>query len=58
MNDERLIWLIEVFLKYFEDWKLSIDQRPGNSTKADWGICFYLGKHMKGSILMFTQLLI
>ena len=36
MNDERLI----VFLKYFEDWKVSIDQRPGNLTKADWGNMF------------------
>ena len=31
-NDERFTWLIDTFLKYFADWKLAIDARPGNFT--------------------------
>ena len=37
---KRLIWLTKVFLKYFEYWKLSTDQRPGNFTEADRGNMF------------------
>ena len=29
LNDERFAWLINNFLQYFEDWKQSIDERPG-----------------------------
>ena len=31
-NDERFNWLKNEFLKYFEDWKESIANRPGNFT--------------------------
>lgn len=31
-NDLRLYWLTNVFLKYFEDWLQSIENRPGNFT--------------------------
>ena len=31
-NDERFTWLIDSFLKYFEDWKVSIETRAGNFT--------------------------
>ena len=34
VNDERFIWLKNIFLKYFEDWQLSIRTRPGNFTKT------------------------
>ena len=32
-DDERFIWLIDTFLKYFSDWKESIATRPGQFTK-------------------------
>ena len=32
LNDERFIWLIDTFLKYFSDWKDSIANRPGQFT--------------------------
>ena len=32
LNDERFEWLEEVFLKYFENWKRNIENRPGNFT--------------------------
>ena len=41
-DDDRLRWLKEEFLKYFFDWKLSIDNR-GDYTK-----CSYHGKVLKG----------
>ena len=34
VNDERFIWLKNIFLKYFEDWQLSIRTPPGNFTKT------------------------
>ena len=33
INDHRFEWLINVFLKYLADWKLSTQNRPGNFTK-------------------------
>lgn len=32
VNDERFIWLEDVFLDYFFKWKNSIENRPGNFT--------------------------
>ena len=32
-NDPRFLWLTDVFLKYFEEWQTSIENRPGNFTK-------------------------
>lgn len=32
VNDERFDWLRDTFLKYFEDWKYSIENRQGNFT--------------------------
>ena len=33
VNDDRFGWLQNVFLKYFEDWLTSIEQRPGNFSR-------------------------
>ena len=33
VDDEQFMWLLDVFLKYFDDWKTSIDDRPGNFTR-------------------------
>ena len=33
VNDDRFDWLQNVFLKYFEDWLTSIEQRPGNFSR-------------------------
>ena len=33
VNDPRFAWLQNVFLKYFEDWLHSIEQRPGNFSR-------------------------
>ena len=33
VNDPRFSWLRNVFLKYFEDWLVSISQRPGNFSR-------------------------
>ena len=30
VDDERFAWLENVFLKYFEDWLNSINDRPGS----------------------------
>ncbi|XP_069106990.1 uncharacterized protein [Argopecten irradians] len=34
VDDERLTWLLEDFLNYFEEWKQSIERRPGDFTAA------------------------
>ena len=34
-NDDRLVWMKETFLKYFEDWKASITARKGPFTPAE-----------------------
>ena len=33
VNDSRFSWLRNVFLKYFQDWLNSAEQRQGNFTK-------------------------
>ena len=33
VNDDRFDWLQNVFLKYFEDWLMSIEQHPGNFSR-------------------------
>ena len=33
INDERFDWLENDFLKYFSDWKVSIENRPGDFTQ-------------------------
>ena len=33
VNHNRFGWLQNVFLKYFEDWLTSIEQRPGNFSR-------------------------
>ena len=33
VNDDRFGWLQNVFLKYFENWLTSIEQRPGNFSR-------------------------
>jgi len=33
LNDPRLCWLEDDFLKYLDDWKKAVDERPGNFTK-------------------------
>ena len=34
-NDPRFSWLKNQFLKYFEDWLRSIEERPGAYTKHE-----------------------
>ena len=33
VNDDRFGWLQNVFLKHFEDWLTSIEQRPANFSR-------------------------
>ena len=33
VNDDWFGWLQNIFLKYFEDWLTSIEQRPGNFSR-------------------------
>ena len=33
LNDPRLRWLEDDFLKYLDDWRKSVEKRPGNFTK-------------------------
>ena len=33
VNDQRFLWLPNAFLKYFQDWLNSVEQRQGNFTK-------------------------
>ena len=33
VNDSRFLWLRNVFVKYFQDWVNSVEQREGNFTK-------------------------
>ena len=35
MNDERLEWLENEFLGYFEQWRAWVEARPGNFSKED-----------------------
>ena len=56
-NDERFIWLTDILLKYFSDWKISIIARPGQFTDNNRGdlliitepICLFHGKPLTGS---------
>ena len=34
-DDERLPWLTDTFLAYFEDWEKNVKNRPGNFSKTD-----------------------
>lgn len=34
VNDSRFDWLDNSFLKYFQEWKQSIERRPGNYTRT------------------------
>ena len=40
VNDQRFSWLQNVFLKYFEDWQTSIEQRPGTFSRNTKGNMF------------------
>eukprot|EP00112_Aurelia_sp_Birch-Aquarium-sp1_P016687 Seg3808.2 transcript_id=Seg3808.2/GoldUCD/mRNA.D3Y31 product="DNA transposase THAP9" pseudo=true protein_id=Seg3808.2/GoldUCD/D3Y31 len=40
VDDERFVWLKEIFLKYFSDWLQSINTREGNFSKGDRGNMF------------------
>ena len=40
IDGERFIWLREVFLKYFSDWKRSIDRKHGNLSATEKGKLF------------------
>ncbi len=40
VDDERFVWLQDVFLKYFRDWLQSINAREGNFSKGDRGNMF------------------
>ena len=42
VNDRRFSWLCKVFLKSFQDWLISVQQRQGNFTKdADQKMFIY-----------------
>jgi hypothetical protein len=35
IDDARLTWLIDDFLKYFDDWKVAVENRPGQFSKSE-----------------------
>ena len=35
VDDERFVWLREVFIKYFSDWKVSIDSKHNNLSATE-----------------------
>ena len=35
VDDERFVWLEDTFLEYFNQWKINIDNRPGNFSQED-----------------------
>lgn len=39
-DDERFAWLVDVFLKYLDDWKQSTLDRPGNFSADERGKMF------------------
>ena len=46
IDDPRFSWLKNQFLKYFEDWLRSIEERPGVYTKSEKNRkCLYHRKH-------------
>ena len=56
-DDKRFIWLREVFLKYFSDWKISIDRKHGNLSATEKSKLFISWKTYEG-IQMTTYSLI
>ena len=44
VDDPRFSWLRNVFLRYFEDWLASVEQRPGN-----------FSRNAKGKMFIFQQ---
>ena len=63
-NDERFDWLRSEFLKYFETWKSTTQNRNGNFSKSDRGRMFiswqtYQGLHIStNSIIEATKFLL
>ena len=47
-DDERLRWLQDEFLKYFSDWKLSIDNKEGNYTSMERNKMFISWQSFEG----------
>ena len=47
-NDPRFSWLKNQFLKYFEDWLRSIEERPGAYTKSEKQKMFILSQTYEG----------
>ena len=50
-QDERFNWLKNEFLKYFEHWKDSIENRPGNFSKQAKSNMFLSWKTYEGLII-------
>ena len=64
VDDERFIWLENVFLKYFEDWLNSINDRPGSFSPSDRAQMFISWQTYEGlkitvkSVVELTQYLL
>ena len=56
LDDERLTWLIEVFLKYFTDWKDSVDNRKGNFSAKDREAMFISSQTYEGLRITFFSM--
>ena len=58
VDDERFEWL-DSFLKYFEQWKESIEKRSGNFTQLEKSKMFISGQSYEGvqiTVYSFTEL--
>ena len=64
VNDRRFSWLRKIYLKYFQDWLNSVQQRQGNNTKEVIQKMFILLQTYEGlkisvnSIIEATQFLL
>ena len=64
VSDQRFLWLCKIFLKYFQGWLNSVEQRQGNFTKGARQKMFILSQTYEGlkitvnSIIEATQFLL
>ena len=35
IDDVKLTWLIDYLLKYFDDWQIAVENRPGQFSKSE-----------------------
>ena len=57
VNDDRFGWLQNVFLKYFEDWLKSIEQRPGNFSRNAQSNMFISWQTFEGLKMTFHSII-